>query len=79
MLERPQPHVVGAGESEWVVKGFESVGRVNVERERGAVPVVIDGDEYAVRLRVPQQPDVEAVVDAASQLALVSRPPRPSL
>jgi hypothetical protein len=52
-----------------MVEGLRRVGRLDLEVERVLVPVLLDGHEDAVDLSVPQQPDVEAVVGAAIELA----------
>lgn len=58
-----------AGVPKRVVEGGQRVPRVNVELEELAGPLVLDRDRDVVRERVPQQPDVESVVDSLVQLA----------
>ena len=70
VIERLRPQVVVvAGVCKWVVEGFKRVGRVNPELEGVAVPLILDRDEHAIRPRVPEQPDVESVVETPIQLA----------
>ena len=41
----------------------------NGELEQLAASLVLDGDEHVIRARVPQQPDVDAIVRAVIKLA----------
>src|SRR6266511_1702296 len=52
-----------------MAEGGERLGRSDVEPERVAAALVLDGDEQPVRPRAPEQRHVDTVITSAIQLA----------